>query len=429
MSKSQNKPIPSFLKNDYPYKAIGDTITDINTLEPNKVYEIKCPSCEMSIRLQGQKLISTYEKLKVSGCLNCKNENLIIRKIDIDIPLENAHKLDKTSKKFLSIITPVYNTSEYLSICIDSCLHQGMSFDDYEIIFIDDGSLDNSAAILDEYVSKYPNLTAVHKVNGGVSVARNIALDLVQGDYIWFIDSDDFIEKNVLPDIHKLIQEKNPEKLVVNMYHMKSDYFTKEEEELYKAKKLVPGKNLICSAIYHLECINKNKTRFHPELTSNGDLVFSYELRKSLGDYKNVVTFDDPIVYFYRKNGSSITYTVSSKKLNSSISLSSIMHNPALDDQDGFAWYTMVRYIYFSYHGILTLPKEERKAWLKLMREKDVYPKLISKEGCIYYKDHYQTMKIKGIPMILFKWIPTPIGYAYATMRSMISKIVQLIRK
>lgn len=329
---------------------------------------------------------------------------------------------------FLSIITPVYNSEKYLAACIDSCLQQGLSLEEYEIIFIDDGSVDGSAQILDAYAAKYPNLLVVHKVNGGVSVARNIALDLARGDYIWFIDSDDFIERNVLPDLYALARENQPDRIHLKMYHMQSDCFTEEEEALYKAKKLVPGKSLICSAITRTECINRNRTRFHPELRSNGDLVFSYELKQSIGDYKNAVTYE-PIVYFYRKNGESITYTPSAKKLNSSICLSAIMHGHALANHDGFAEYTMVRYMYRSLHGMTQLPRAERAAWLRLMREKQVYPLLASGEGCAYYRTHYQTMRIRGVPPFLFRWIPTPVGYAYVWSRHLLSKLLSGIRR
>lgn len=328
---------------------------------------------------------------------------------------------------FLSIIAPVYNTSKYLSTCLDSLLDQGIPHDMYEVILINDGSTDGSAAILDEYADKYPNLRVVHKENEGVSVARNIALDLAQGEYIWFIDSDDFIERNVLPDIYKLAQGK-PQRIHLKMYHMKSDYFTPEEEALYKENKLIPGTSLICSAIYRSECISKDKTRFHPELTSNGDLVFSYELKKSIGGYRNEAYYE-PIVYFYRKNGGSITYRPSSKKLNSWIYLSSIMHQHALDDDDGFAWYTTVRYMYRSFHGLTQLPRAERKQWIKLMQEKKVYPAIISREGCAYYRAHYKSMKIKGVPKLLFKWIPTPIGYAYVMVRSRLSQAARKLLK
>ena len=329
---------------------------------------------------------------------------------------------------FLSIITPVYNTAEYLEACLDSLLDQGLPYDAYEIILINDGSTDNSAVILDKYASQYSNLRVVHKENSGVSATRNIALDMAQGEYIWFIDSDDFIERKVLPKIYHLIQQNQPQRIHTKMYHMKSDYFTPEEEELYKENKLVPGKSLICSSIYKAECINKNNTRFHPELTSNGDLVFTYELKKSIGGYTNEATLEAPIVYFYRKNSGSITYRPSGKKLRSSISLSAIMHNHALSGDEGFAEYTMVRYLYFSFNGIMQLPKAERKEWLRFMKEKKVYPVAVSHDGCKYYREHYQTMGIRGIHPALFRWIPSPIGYAYVWLRSFFSKAVKKFR-
>lgn len=74
---------PTFLREDYPYKTTGDEIGDISMLEPDGVYELKCPSCEMSIRLQGQKLCSTYTRFKDSSCLNCGHKKSIIRKVDM----------------------------------------------------------------------------------------------------------------------------------------------------------------------------------------------------------------------------------------------------------------------------------------------------------------------------------------------------------
>lgn len=325
---------------------------------------------------------------------------------------------------FLTIITPVYNTAKYLSDCLDSLLDQGIPYEEYEILLLNDGSTDNSAEILDQYAAKYPNLRVIHKENSGVSATRNIALDMARGEYIWFIDSDDFIERKVLPKIYSLIQEKKPERVHTKMYHMKSDNFTQKEEDLYRAGKLVPGKSLICSALYRRDCIEQGPTRFHPELTSNGDLVFSYELKKSIGGYTNEVTLEEPIVYFYRKNGGSITYRPSAKKLHSFICLSSIMHAHAMESEDGFAEYTMVRYIYRSFHGMFQLPRAERKQWLKLMREKQVYPIRASRVGFDYYREHYQSMKIKGVPLFLFRWMPTPIGYVYSAVRSLASRLL-----
>ena len=91
----------------------------------------------------------------------------------------------------LSIIVPVYNVEPYLRRCVDSILAQ--TFTDFEVILVDDGSPDNCGAICDEYAAKDERVKVIHKENGGISSARNAALDVTQGEYIGFVDSDDFI--------------------------------------------------------------------------------------------------------------------------------------------------------------------------------------------------------------------------------------------
>lgn len=95
-----------------------------------------------------------------------------------------------------SIIIPVYNVEKYLNECVDSVLNQKNV--DYEIILVDDGSTDNSGQICDEYLKKHSNVSVIHKVNGGLSDARNAGLESAEGDYILFVDSDDKIEENSL---------------------------------------------------------------------------------------------------------------------------------------------------------------------------------------------------------------------------------------
>ena len=79
----KEKPTPAFLREDYPYKAIGDPITDLDSLEPSAIYEIKCHQCEMSIRSQGVNIKSTYERLVESGCIGCGNKELVVKKVDM----------------------------------------------------------------------------------------------------------------------------------------------------------------------------------------------------------------------------------------------------------------------------------------------------------------------------------------------------------
>ena len=91
----------------------------------------------------------------------------------------------------LSVIVPVFNTEKYLNRCIDSILSQ--TFNDFELILIDDGSTDSSPIICDEYAKKDKRVRVFHKENGGVSRARNLGIDNSFGEDVSFIDSDDFI--------------------------------------------------------------------------------------------------------------------------------------------------------------------------------------------------------------------------------------------
>lgn len=80
----QEKPTPAFLREDYPYKAVGEPIVNLSELQNGVVYEIKCHQCEMSIRSQGQNIRSTYERLmSASGCLGCGNKELVIMRVDM----------------------------------------------------------------------------------------------------------------------------------------------------------------------------------------------------------------------------------------------------------------------------------------------------------------------------------------------------------
>lgn len=96
----------------------------------------------------------------------------------------------------ISVIVPVYNVEKFICRCIDSILAQ--TFTDWELILIDDGSKDASGRICDEYAAKVERIRVFHKENGGVSSARNLGLDHARGEWITFIDSDDYIEENFL---------------------------------------------------------------------------------------------------------------------------------------------------------------------------------------------------------------------------------------
>ena len=115
---------------------------------------------------------------------------------------------------FLSVIIPVYNVEKYLHQCIDSVLRQ--TYNDYEVILVDDGTPDNSGKICDEYAKKDIRITVIHKTNGGISSARNAGLDIATGDYIMFVDSDDYLcDDNCFQKLFNKINENKYDFVII----------------------------------------------------------------------------------------------------------------------------------------------------------------------------------------------------------------------
>lgn len=98
----------------------------------------------------------------------------------------------------LSIIIPMYNVEKYIGKCLDSCLNQDLPKDEYEIIVVDDGSTDNSKLIVEKYSTINNNIVIIHQNNCGQSTARNQGMAIARGDFVWFVDSDDWIQPKIL---------------------------------------------------------------------------------------------------------------------------------------------------------------------------------------------------------------------------------------
>lgn len=133
----------------------------------------------------------------------------------------------------ISFIIPVYNVERYLRKCVDSVLTQ--DYDDYEIILIDDGSPDKCPIICDEYAAKYSCINVIHQINSGLSVARNTGVAAAKGQYICFVDSDDFWEPNVLGSLLKQIEEEQLDVLRFDYQRVRLN--SEGEYELYPKEK------------------------------------------------------------------------------------------------------------------------------------------------------------------------------------------------
>ena len=115
----------------------------------------------------------------------------------------------------VSVIVPVYNVQDYLAKCLDSLV--GQTLDDFEIIVVNDGSTDNSQEIMDRYAEKYSNIKAFSKTNGGLSDARNYGIDRANGDFLGFVDSDDYVEAEMFQKMYNLALEHDAEMIICNL--------------------------------------------------------------------------------------------------------------------------------------------------------------------------------------------------------------------
>lgn len=213
----------------------------------------------------------------------------------------------------ISVIVPVYNVEKVLYHCIDSILNQ--IFNDFELILVDDGSTDNSGRICDEYAGKDTRAKVIHKQNGGVSSARNAGIEAAKGEYICFVDSDDYLESNYLKE---LVETKKKYPDFDNVWCG----FQTVEDYNGKNKEAVIAKNDTGNSCYSLEDImilherwldaspcnklfNKrvvvnNNIKFPEDLSLGEDLLFNFEYLDSTKG--KIVVINQPL-YNYIRDG------------------------------------------------------------------------------------------------------------------------------
>lgn len=173
---------------------------------------------------------------------------------------------------FLSIVIPIWNDERYLEECLNSCLDQRLSKDQYEIICVDDGSTDRTPEILRHYETRNPNLRIIRKQHGTqYGFGRDIGLAAARGEYVWFVDHDDLIAPGAVDDL-QLITHANPafDRLVFPYYQF-YDSFTDEEKKRFINRILVPndGGHLqdyaVWSSIFRISFLHKNSILAHSD--------------------------------------------------------------------------------------------------------------------------------------------------------------------
>lgn len=214
-----------------------------------------------------------------------------------------SHKSPK-----VSIVIPIYNVEKYLRSCIDSII--GQSFQDFELILVNDGSIDSSLEICREYEQRDKRIKVINKKNGGLSSARNAGLSVAKGNYISFIDPDDCINKEYFNILVNEAEENNCDVVVCGYKTVPNNI---EIIPSYKLNTVLKGTNFILSSdsvhsknelcfvwryFYKLELIRKNKIFFNEKVYIGEDVIFNLEV---LVNCQRVMAISD-ILYYYTIN-------------------------------------------------------------------------------------------------------------------------------
>lgn len=234
------------------------------------------------------------------------------------------------SQKLISIIIPVYNVENYIKDCVESCLNQ--SYSNVEIIAVDDGSKDNSGKILDELARKNNKIKVIHKVNSGVSSARNVGIDNSNGEYITFVDADDYLASDAIEYMMKISDETSSDFVVLKNCFTAS--YQKQFDDCIKKINNENAISLLLGLSMELGCWNKlysKKMLLNNRIKFNENLFYGEGLHfiLNVAEKASSIGLGTKAVYYYRKsNLSSATSSFDYKKIiNGEKSLLEVKNN------------------------------------------------------------------------------------------------------
>ena len=217
----------------------------------------------------------------------------------------------KTSVSVVSVIVPVYNSERWLRQCLDSIINQ--TWKNLEIICVNDGSEDNSGRILDEYAAADERVKVIHQPNSGVSKARNVGLGLAAGDFISFVDSDDWLAVDFY---EKMMKEVNEQTEIVQggvkFYGGDNRKVVSRSMTASEFTAIIGNmkKCYVCNKLWKRSFIIKNRLKFAEDVSYCEDVLFTVAAAFYAGQWK----FTGYTGYFYRINPSSATKSSSGEE-------------------------------------------------------------------------------------------------------------------
>ena len=219
----------------------------------------------------------------------------------------------------VSVIVPVYNKEDVLSRCLNSIKNQSYTY--FEVLLVNDGSKDKSLPILKQYESNDDRFHVVDKVNGGASSARNVGLDYARGEYICFVDPDDYIESNYIERLYNAIQQADMAVCGYNRIYGDRNVTLEKQKDYKVSKELFLKKILLSENPGSGYCWNKifkktlvNDIRFDESIHYGEDAAFLYEIIKN--NVLNSIYVCNEGLYNYVLNDNGLSRTLDENKLS-----------------------------------------------------------------------------------------------------------------
>ena len=303
------------------------------------------------------------------------------------------------NKVKVSIIVPVYNVEAYLEKCLDSLVNQTLK--DIEIIVVNDGSPDNSQKVIDKYSKKYKNVKSFIKKNGGLSDARNYGIEKACGEYIAFLDSDDYVTVDMYQEMYSKAKSNNFDMVVCDLNYVYENGNTKRVNS-----NIEKDTNDIKSVMLNMYPAAWNKI-FKKELMDKGvrfkkgvwfeDVEFIYRL---LPYINNIGVVHKPFNQYVQRVGS-ITSTINKKLYHYIDNWNGIVdyykENKLYDKYKLELEYCYVRYIYATF-----IKQASRYGYNDYIEAVDTAIKNVNNIFPKYHKNKYFYKSLKGIYLLLF---------------------------
>ena len=250
----------------------------------------------------------------------------------------------------VSVIVPVYNVEKYIEKCLDSLVNQTLK--EIEIIVVNDGSPDNSQKIIDKFVKKYPNkVKSFIKENGGLGSARNYGLKHIKGEYVAFIDSDDFADLKMLEEMYNLAKKNNSDIVLCSNNLLDENYrILKVESAIINEKinnNLLKYKLAAWNKLYKKELLINNKFEFRSNVWYE-DVDFT---TKVMINAKKVSFIDKPLYNYLLREGSIMNNSNLKRNLEIFYSFDEII-NYCKKNKFYKKYYSEIEYLIFIFVGL-----------------------------------------------------------------------------